>query len=82
MNIIVLLQKSDLLNLNLRLRTKDQLSRYKNPDNDPKGPWTSGDLMANVKGGRYVESLYFPIVNPRTGRRTFIHPPMVIWRFN
>lgn len=67
--------------LNLRARSEEQLSRYKNPDNHPKGVWTSGDLMANVKGGRYVASLYFPIVNPRTGQE---HYPSSNgnWRFN
>lgn len=67
--------------LNLRPRTSEQLGRYKNPDNHPKGPWTSGDLMANVKGGRYVESLYYPIVNPNTGEE---HYPSSNgnWRFN
>jgi adenine-specific DNA-methyltransferase len=67
--------------LKLRTRTEDQISRYKNPDNHPKGNWTSGDLMANVKGGRYVPSLYFPIKNPRTGQE---HWPSSNgnWRFN
>jgi adenine-specific DNA-methyltransferase len=67
--------------LNLRPRTSEQLDRYKNPDNHPKGPWTSGDLMANVKGGRYVKSLYFPITNPNTGEK---HYPSSNgnWRFN
>ncbi|MGB5216791.1 MAG: DNA methyltransferase [Smithella sp.] len=79
--IIVYCKNLDLLNLNLRLRTNDQLSRYKNTDDHPKGPWTSGDLMANVKGGRYVESLYFPIVNPRTGQEHF-PSSNGNWRFN
>jgi len=67
--------------LNLRPRTEKQIGRYKNPDNHPKGPWTAGDLMANVKGGRYVNSLYFPIINPRTGKE---HYPSSNgnWRFN
>jgi adenine-specific DNA-methyltransferase len=67
--------------LNLRPRTEKQIDRYKNPDNHPKGPWTAGDLMANVKGGRYVESLYFSIVNPRTNKE---HYPSSNgnWRFN
>jgi len=67
--------------LNLRPRTEKQISRYKNPDSHSKGPWTAGDLMANVKGGRYVASLYFPIVNPRTGQE---HYPSSNgnWRFN
>jgi adenine-specific DNA-methyltransferase len=67
--------------LNLRERTEEQEARYKNPDNHPKGPWAPGDLMANVKGGRYVESLYFPIRNPNTGED---HYPGKDgnWRFN
>lgn len=28
------------------LRTAEMDSRYKNPDNDPRGPWTSSDLTA------------------------------------
>ena len=55
------------LRLNLRERSADQVARYQNPDNHPKGPWAPGDLQANVKGGRYVKSLYFPIKNPKTG---------------
>ncbi len=67
--------------LNLRSRTEDQIARYKNPDNHKKGPWVAGDLMANVKGGRYVTSLYYAIVNPRTGQE---HYPSSNgnWRFN
>ena len=57
--------------LNLRRRSRKQLSRYKNPDQHPKGPWAPGDLMANVKGGRYVPSLYYAIVNPKTGQQHF-----------
>ena len=67
--------------INLRARSDDQIARYRNPDGHPKGPWAPGDLMANVKGGRYVESLYFKIVNPRTGQE---HYPSSNgnWRFN
>src|SRR6218665_3503395 len=57
--------------LNLRSRTEDQIARYKNPDGHKKGPWTAGDLMANVKGGRYVASLYYAIVNPRNGQEHY-----------
>ncbi|RRD58444.1 site-specific DNA-methyltransferase [Comamonadaceae bacterium OH2545_COT-014] len=67
--------------INLRERTEVQLSRYKNPDNHPKGVWMPGDLMSNVKGGRYVQSLNFPIVNPETGES---HYPSSNgnWRFS
>ena len=69
------------ISLNLRERSRKQVKRYKNPDNHPKGSWAPGDLMANVKGGRYVESLYFPITNPVTGEE---HYPSSKgnWRFN
>ncbi len=62
-------------------RSEKQLARYDNPDNHPKGPWTPGDLMANVKGGRYVESLYYPIINPNTKEE---HYPSSggNWRYN
>jgi len=65
----------------LRPRSDEQVARYQNPDNHPKGPWAAGDLMANVKGGRYVESLHFPIVNPSTGEK---HVPSSNgnWRFS
>ena len=67
--------------LRLRRRSPEQLAKYKNPDNHPKGSWAAGDLMANVKGGRYVKSLYFPIVNPRTGEE-FYPSSQGNWRFN
>ena len=78
---IVVYTKNPDLGLRLRRRSSAQLSRYKNPDNHPKGPWVPGDLMANVKGGRYVESLYFPITNPRTGEK-FYPSSKGNWRFN
>ncbi len=79
--ILCFVKNSNQSGLNLRPRTEKQIDRYKNPDSHPKGPWTAGDLMANVKGGRYVDSLYFPIINPRTGKE---HYPSSNgnWRFN
>ena len=67
--------------LNLKERSEKQIAAYKNPDNHPKGPWFSGDLTANVKGGRYVKSLNFPIKNPNTGQE---HWPGEYgnWRFS
>ena len=67
--------------INLRERSEEQVARYKNPDDHPKGPWAAGDLMANVKGGRYVDSLHYAIVNPRTGQEHF-PSSNGNWRFN
>jgi len=73
--------KSDLSGINLRPRTNDQLARYKNPDDHPKGPWVAGDLSANVKGGRFSQALYYSITNPNTGKE-FFPPNNGNWRFN
>jgi len=45
----------DLQNFNLLERTEAMNKRYKNPDDDPRGPWSSGDLVANEarKDGNY-----------------------------
>jgi len=76
-------RNNDSVALNLKKRSQAQFDRYRNPDNHPKGAWTPGDLMANVKGGRYVESLNYPIVNPVTGQS---HLPSETeranWRFS
>lgn len=74
-------KRLDSVGLNLRERTKEQLARYQNPDNHPKGVWTPGDLGANVKGGRYVASLYYPIINPNTGEEHY-PPQNGNWRFS
>lgn len=67
--------------IKLRPRSDSQVARYKNPDDHPKGPWVAGDLTANVKGGRFAQTLYYPITNPRTGQE-FYPPNNGNWRFN
>jgi adenine-specific DNA-methyltransferase len=78
---ILIYGKSEEVRLNLRKRSEKQLERYENPDNHPKGPWAAGDISANVKGGRYVDSLYYPIINPKTGESHF-PPAKGNWRFS
>lgn len=48
---------------------------YSNPDEDPRGLWTTSDLSANHKGP------YFPIVNAKTGE-SFLPPEGRYWVFN
>lgn len=45
-------------------RTEEMDKRYSNPDNDPRGPWKSGDLVAagERKGGYYI------VKNPHNGK--------------
>ncbi|MFN7292807.1 MAG: site-specific DNA-methyltransferase [Pirellula sp.] len=51
---------------NLLARTASANDRYKNPDNDPRGDWTSGDYTCN-KTRTERPNLYYPILNPHTG---------------
>ncbi|MCP9471973.1 MAG: site-specific DNA-methyltransferase [Nitrospira sp.] len=37
---------------NLLKRTAESDARYSNPDNDPRGPWTSGDFTISLTGGQ------------------------------
>lgn len=37
---------------------EEQLSRYANPDADPRGPWTSGDMTAKAGPGRRAAQFY------------------------
>ncbi len=53
---------------NLLPRTANMDSRYKNPDNDPRGPWTSGDCSAKT----YTPSCDYSITTP-SGR--IVRPP-------
>lgn len=48
---------------------------FSNPDNDPRGPWTTTDLSANHKGP------HFSITNPVTGE-SFLPPEGRYWVFN
>jgi site-specific DNA-methyltransferase (adenine-specific)/adenine-specific DNA-methyltransferase len=56
---------------NLLARTSEQDDRYKNPDNDPRGPWTSGDCSARNFYGAGTYAITCPsgrvIAGPPTG---------------
>lgn len=60
---------------NLLPRTEEMIDRYKNPDNDPRGPWLLGDLAAR---NRYEDGR-FSITTP-TGRMIDGPPPGSFWR--
>ncbi|WP_439481936.1 site-specific DNA-methyltransferase [Cyclobacterium plantarum] len=63
------------LSFNLMPRSEKANSQYKvfrEPNGpDPKGPFRKIDTTANGKGGRYVESLYYPVKNPYTGEHVY-----------
>jgi adenine-specific DNA-methyltransferase len=54
---------------NLLPRNEESSSKYKNPDNDPRGPWRMGPIFAN---GERHEGLMYTISTP-SGRK--VSPP-------
>jgi len=67
-------QKEDFV-LNRLARTDEQDSRYKNPDNDSRGVWTSGDLLRNEARDYAI----YEIAGP-SGRKHW-PPEGTSWRF-
>ncbi|MEV5745681.1 site-specific DNA-methyltransferase [Microbispora rosea] len=57
-------------------RSEEQKAKFKNPDNDPRGPWKPENLSA----GKFYSAGQFEIVGP-TGE-TFLPPPGRYWRCN
>lgn len=60
---------------NLMQRTEkadSQYQAYEEPFGiDPRGPFRKVDSTGNAKGGRYVESLFYPVKNPFTGEEVW-----------
>jgi site-specific DNA-methyltransferase (adenine-specific)/adenine-specific DNA-methyltransferase len=52
---------------NLLPLTADQTGRYKNPDNDPRGPWKAMDYTCRYTATERP-NLYYPIIHPKTGK--------------
>jgi len=61
--------------LNLLPRTEEQNKDYKNPDNDPRGPWKVGNLSV----GPVNEKQVYEIITP-SGRRV-MPPKGYCWRY-
>lgn len=74
--ILVYAKNKDSWRPNLLPRSKDMDSRYKNPDNDPRGKWKAGDCSVKT----YSASADYPITTP-SGR--IVNPPVgYCWRFS
>ncbi|MDC7950571.1 site-specific DNA-methyltransferase [Methanomassiliicoccaceae archaeon COG_1] len=55
-------------------RTEEANARYKNPDNDSRGPWTSGDLTVKTYSKEYDYKITTPsgnTIKPTAGRCWF-----------
>ena len=57
-------KKIDSFEMNLLPRTEEMNARYRNIDNDPRGPWKPGDCVGNGVRSRG----YYDVVSPKTGK--------------
>lgn len=74
-NHILCFSKSTEYSLNPLKRTSENNKAYGNPDNDPKGPWRSGD----VRNALYRPNLIYDIISP-SGK--IIKPCANGWRWS
>jgi adenine-specific DNA-methyltransferase len=74
--VIVFARRADVFTLGKIQRTEEQISKFKNSDNDPRGVWKAENLSA----GKYYSAGQFAIIGP-TGE-TFLPPPGRYWRCN
>lgn len=68
-------RKSEKFVLRSLMRTDEHNKNYSNPDNDPKGPWRSGD----VRNSLIRKNLMYDITTP--SGKIIKHPPKG-WRFS
>ncbi len=75
-HILVYAKNKEIWRPNLLLRTEEMNARYKNPDNDPRGPWKSSGLDVKTYSATYD----YPITTP-SGR--IVNPPgSSCWRLS
>lgn len=75
--ILLYAKNADTWRPNLIPRSETQNSRYKNPDNDPRGSWSSSDCSAR----NYYSLGTYPITCP-SGRVISGPPKGMYWRFS
>lgn len=74
--ILLYAKNKDIWRPNLLPRSAEMNVRYKNPDNDPRGVWQSGDLSVKT----YSANSDYPIITP-SGR--VVNPPQgYCWRLS
>ena len=77
---ILVYRKSALFERHLLPRTEKQLSRYKNEDDDPRGPWSSDNYVSNKSKGERP-TLWYSIRHPKTGEDVWPSEDAV-WRYS
>ena len=77
---ILAYQKTFEFNRILLPRSEKQFQRYKNPDNDPRGDWTSGEYVSS-KSRVERPTLWYPIKHPKTNEDVW-PDENAVWRYN
>ena len=75
---ILVYSKSEHFVVNLLPRTEESISRYANPDNDPRGPWKAVDYL-NQATVKQRPNLCYDIVNPNTNE--IIKNSVKAWKY-
>jgi adenine-specific DNA-methyltransferase len=71
-HILIFAKNADSAGLGRFDRSDDQMAKFKNPDNDPRGPWKAENLSA----GKFYSAGQFPIVGP--SGQIFSPPPRAV----
>jgi adenine-specific DNA-methyltransferase len=87
-NILVYASSKSIWRPKLLSRSDEAVARYKNPDNDKRGTWTSGDCTISLTGGQrgaqYAKTGFsaniYEIMTP-SGRKV-LPPSGTCWRFS
>ena len=77
---ILVFSKTPAFKRNLLPRGEKQTERYRNLDNDPRGPWSADNYISN-KSKDERPTLWYPIVHPATGQEVWPKESSV-WRYS
>ena len=77
---ILIYQRSEDFERNLLPRTDKQAQRYTNPDNDPRGDWSSGEYVSG-KSRQERPTLWYSIRHPKT-REEVWPEENAVWRYS
>ncbi len=79
-HILLFSKNKEIWRPNLLARSQKQEKNFKNPDNDPRGAWSSADYTC-AKSKDERPNLYYPIVNPNTEKEIWPNP-IRVWAFD
>ena len=78
-HILVFAKNKEIWRPNLLARSQKQEKNFKNPDNDPRGAWSSADYTC-AKSKDERPNFYYPITNPNTNEE-FWPTTIRVWAF-